>query len=123
MKIIVHEKFDFIEIQLNMKEKILSVHGSFENIPVENIKKVSTLEPESSWNDIKSPGTDVGLFKGGTFISSRGIEFWCVYKHKKPHYLVIELKEHRFARIILTVKNNIEIKNKIENILERIDEN
>ena len=117
MKITIHDRFDFIEIQLSTKEKILSFHGSFANIPINSIKKVSTSTPKSSWNDIKLPGTDIGFFKAGTFITSRGTEFWCVYKRKSRSYLVIELKDHRYARIILTTDENNEIKNKIEAIL------
>ena len=39
MKVIIDDKFDYFEIKLGFKEKIVSFHGSFEKVPISKIKR------------------------------------------------------------------------------------
>jgi hypothetical protein len=74
-------------------------------IPVNHIKAVSTAKAQSSWAEIRSPGTCIpGIIKVGTYYSSRGKEFWYVTEDK--NYLTLELKDESFQRIIMTIEEN-----------------
>lgn len=74
-------------------------------IPLAHIASVTTDEPPSSWTEIRAPGTFLpGVIKAGTYYTPRGREFWYVTKDKD--YLVLELRDEPFKKIILTLEQN-----------------
>ena len=74
-------------------------------IPLAHIKQVTTAKPQSSWKDLRSPGTFLpGVIRAGTYYTERGKEFWYVTKDR--NYLVIELKDEPYQRIILNADDN-----------------
>lgn len=86
-------------------------------IPVERITSVTTDKPPSSWTEIRAPGTFLpGVIKAGTYYTPRGKEFWYVTRDKD--YLVIELQNEPFKKIILTLDQN---QSWLERILESKD--
>lgn len=97
---------DTLQIELDFWEQVWSVRfDKTINIPISNIVSVSTAEPQSSWAEIKAPGTAwPGLIKAGTYYSSRGKEFWYVTRDKD--YLSLELQDEEYKRVILNVDNN-----------------
>ena len=119
MKVSIDEKFDYFEIKLGIKEKIASFHGSFEKVPISKVMSISNDIPERSWKDMKMPGTDLPGFRAGSFTTTRGHEFWYAHFKKESSYLVIELTGDTYDRIILTVENNIELKEKFDKLLEK----
>lgn len=74
-------------------------------IPLEHIELATTEEPQSSWSELRAPGTFIpGLIKAGTYYTSRGKEFW--YVTKQEDYLSLELKNENYKRIILTIDDS-----------------
>ncbi|WP_316505838.1 hypothetical protein [Nitrosopumilus sp.] len=119
MKIFIDDKFDYFEIKLGFKEKIASFHGSFEKVPLSKVKSVSNDIPQKSWKDMKNPGTDLPGFRAGSFTTLRGHEFWYANLKKESNFLVIELQDDTYDRIILTVDNNTELKEKFDRLIEK----
>ena len=119
MKITIDDKFDYFEIKLGIKEKIASFHGSFEKVPLSKVKSVSNDIPERSWKDMKNPGTDLPGFRAGSFTTPRGHEFWYARFKKESDFLVIELTDDTYDRIILTVNNNTELKEKFDELIKK----
>jgi hypothetical protein len=95
-----------LTIQLSIAERLLAVRLKRDiTIPLRNIVAVSTERPESSALDLRVPGTYVpGLIKAGTYYTRGGREFW--YATRKKTYLVLDLKDARFRRVVLTVDDN-----------------
>jgi hypothetical protein len=88
-----------LNIELSTVEKFFSLHGSFV-IPWSHITQVKAAEPESSWWDLRAPGTFVpGVIKAGTYYTKRGKEFWYYRQGKDP--LVLELRDEKYRRIVL----------------------
>ena len=117
MKLVFHDTH--LQIKLNIKERITSFHGSFDKIPYEKIKYATNDTPQTSMKDIKMPGTDLfNVFRAGSFITSRGHEFWHA-SLKKNNFLIIELEKDKdtFDRVILSIDNNKELKDKINNLI------
>jgi hypothetical protein len=57
-----------LRIELNTPEKIFTLHGSF-TISVSHITEAKAAEPETSWRDLRAPGTFFpGIIKAGTTI-------------------------------------------------------
>ena len=97
-------KEDFLLIGLRWWEKILSVHGSLK-IPLSHIASAHTNQPVPTWKEVKCPGTQLpGVIKAGTYYSKRGKEFWYVTRAKG--ILCIELREERFARLVLGTEDS-----------------
>ena len=95
-----------VRIELEWYEQLWAFHlsNTFE-IPLAHIAHVTTDEPASSWAEIRAPGTCVpGLIKAGTYYTSRGKEFW--YVTQDNDYLVLELQDEPFKKIILTLSEN-----------------
>lgn len=70
-------------------------------IPLNHIDRATTEEPQSSWTEIRAPGTFVpGVIKAGTYYSSRGKEFW--YVTSDHDYLTLDLNNETIRRMILT---------------------
>ncbi|MCE9651632.1 MAG: hypothetical protein K8Q89_01020 [Nitrosarchaeum sp.] len=103
-------------IKFSTLEKILGVHWSF-TIPLDTISEISYERPVQSLREIRMPGTFFpGIIKAGTYLTNRGREFW--YTTRNKSFLIIELKNGFYKRIVLSV--NESIKNKIQ---EKIREN
>jgi hypothetical protein len=68
---------------------------------------------------MKNPGTNFPGFRTGSFTTTRGHEFWCANLKKELNYLIIELTDDTYDRIILTVDDNCEIKEKIDCLIEK----
>ena len=73
MKILLYDFF--LEINLSLVEKILSIHGSFCQIPFSDIILATNDIPKSSWKDIRMPGTNLGFFRAGTYFTPRDGNF------------------------------------------------
>ena len=102
---------DKLRIRLSLLEKILSVHGSFE-IPLDQVKGVTTETPRSKWRDIKLPGIYMPrVIKAGSYLTGRGREFWHVVRWR--NFLTIELRDSSYRRIILSLTDNQEWSNRI----------
>ncbi len=95
-----------IRIELEWYEQLWAFNwdSTFE-IPLAHIAGVTTDEPPSSWTEIRAPGTFLpGVIKAGTYYTFRGREFWYVTKDKD--YLVLELQDEPFKKIVLTLDSN-----------------
>ncbi|HAG79603.1 MAG TPA: hypothetical protein DCL61_00215 [Cyanobacteria bacterium UBA12227] len=74
-------------------------------IPLTHIENATTNEPPSSWTEIRAPGTFLpGVIKAGTYYTPRGKEFWYVTKDRD--YLVLELCDESFKKMIFTLDQN-----------------
>ncbi|MBW4636631.1 MAG: PH domain-containing protein [Gloeocapsa sp. UFS-A4-WI-NPMV-4B04] len=95
-----------LQIKLTFLEQFLAFRFRKNlEIPLAHIKQVTTTKPQSSWKDLRSPGTSIpGVISAGTFYTNRGKEFW--YVTKDINYLVIELKDESYQRIILNIDDN-----------------
>jgi hypothetical protein len=92
-----------LKIDLKDLQKVLAIRGGFK-IPLEHIVKATTETPETSWREIRAPGTYLpGVIKAGTYYTPRGREFW--YATKKG-CLVLELKNESYKRIVLSIDGN-----------------
>ncbi|AFY68858.1 hypothetical protein Pse7367_0552 [Thalassoporum mexicanum PCC 7367] len=87
-------------------EKLFAFHfGGIITVPIEHITAVSTTKPEFSWKTLRAPGTGLpGVLMAGTFYTENGREFW--YIKRDPNYLVIDLKDEYYKRIVLTLDNH-----------------
>jgi len=105
-------------IKFTILEKILGVHWSF-TIPLNTISDIHTNSPTYMSHGLKFLGTFFPrLIKAGTYLTSRGKEFWYTTRNKK--FLSIELQQGFYKRIIISVNENESIKNKT---LEKIGRN
>ena len=74
-------------------------------IPLVHIENATTNEPPSSWTEIRAPGTFLpGVIKAGTYYTPRGKEFWYVTKDRD--YLVLEMRDESFKKMIFTLDQN-----------------
>lgn len=107
---------DKVRIELEWYEQLWAfTWDKIWEIPLSHIESVTSAEPQSSWAEIRAPGTSLpGVIKAGTYYSSRGKEFWYVTRQKD--YLTLELKEESFRRIILTIDNSEEWVSRINQI-------
>jgi hypothetical protein len=96
-----------LQIEFTLKEQLLAVrwHRIWQ-IPLAHITQVTTTEPQSNWKELRAPGSFIpGVVKAGTYYTNRGKEFW--YVDRETDYLTVELQNESYARIILTVGNNL----------------
>jgi hypothetical protein len=104
MKLILEKKM--LKIDLVWWEKLLSCHGSLE-IPLCNIETVSENLPQYSWKTIRCPGTGFPwVISAGTFYAKR--EKWdkeFLYCTRGKKFLVIDLKNESYRRVVLGVEN------------------
>jgi len=85
-------------------------------IPLANIKGVTTEEPQSNWAEIRAPGTFLpGVIKAGTYYTGRGKEFWYVTKEKD--YLTLELQHEPYQRIVLTIDQSADWIQRINSVI------
>jgi len=97
---------DKLKIEFTLKEQLLAarLHKNWQ-ISLAHIQQVTTAKPESSWKELRAPGSNFpGVIKAGTYYTKRGKEFWFVCKDSD--YLVIELEDESYKRIILNVDDN-----------------
>ena len=96
-----------LQIEFTVKEQFLAVRfNKLWEIPLSHIQQVTTTAPQTTWKELRSPGTSLpGLVRAGTYYSKRGKEFWLV-NQRKDNYLTIELQDENYRRIIITVENN-----------------
>ncbi|MBW4644651.1 MAG: hypothetical protein KME23_16950 [Goleter apudmare HA4340-LM2] len=95
-----------LKIEFTLKEQLLAVRWQkIWQIPLSHITQVTTAEPQSSWKELRAPGSFIpGVVKAGTYYTNRGKEFW--YVNRETDYLTIELQNESYKRIILTVDNS-----------------
>ncbi|BAY82212.1 hypothetical protein NIES267_16910 [Calothrix parasitica NIES-267] len=98
---------DNLKIEFTVKEQFLAVRfKKLWEIPLSHIQQVTTTAPQTSWKELRSPGTSLpGLIKAGTYYTDRGKEFWLV-NQRKDNYLTIELQDEKYKRIVMTVEDN-----------------
>ncbi len=99
-----------LKIEFTLKEQFVAVRlNKLWEIPLSQIKQVTTTAPQTTWRELRSPGTFIpGLVKAGTYYTKRGKEFWYV-NYRQPNYLNIELhseSDKSYNRIILTIDNH-----------------
>lgn len=97
---------DKLQIELEWFEQLWAFHlHKLISIPLTHISNVTTDEPQSTWAEIRAPGTFLpGVIKAGTYYTRRGKEFW--YVTSERNYLTLELQHEPYQRIILTTDNN-----------------
>ncbi len=96
-----------LKIEFTVKEQFLTVRfNKLWEIPLSHIQQVTTTAPQTTWKELRSPGTSLpGLVRAGTYYSERGKEFWLV-NQRKDNYLTIELQDENYKRIVMTVEDN-----------------
>lgn len=93
-------------IQMEWYEQLLAftLHNPIV-VPLDHLLQVTTEEPASRWTDLRAPGTHLpGVIKAGTYYTRQGREFW--YATVDHQFLVLELREEPYQKIVLTVENN-----------------
>lgn len=97
---------DQLKIDLDWWERFWAFYYNADlHIPLSHIKQVSIEEPSSSWADARLPGTYLpGVIKAGTYYTDRGKEFW--YATRSGRYLVLELENEFYKKIVLTIDQN-----------------
>ena len=97
-------KKNMLSITLDKSETLLSIKHSLK-IPLKHVKRVHARQPKTVWREIRAPGSFIpGVIKAGTYYTPRGKEFWYITRKKKP--LVIELKDEKYKRLVLGVREN-----------------
>lgn len=94
-----------LELHLNNRERLWAFHVSPKiAVPLPQITAVSpTAPPNDPWM-IRAPGTGLpGVLVAGTFYSRRGREFWYVYYTPQDPYLVLDVAEGYYKRLVLTL--------------------
>jgi hypothetical protein len=97
---------DQLVIQLDWYEQLLAftLHNPIV-VPLDHLLQVDAEEPPSRWTDLRAPGTYLpGVIKAGTYYTRHGREFWYATVDRK--FLVLELREEPYQKIVLTVENN-----------------
>jgi len=125
VKVIVHEKY--VELISNVFEKFTTLPN--EKIPIEKISFVSNGFLESYWHnrdigifDSRKDSRSIlgGRYRVGIFTSHDGDkEYWNVYEKQYDGYLVIELEDFEYRRILLTIRDNVKIKEQIEKLIRK----
>ncbi len=91
-----------LHIDFSFWEKVWGMHGSF-SIPRSHIVEITHAAPQSSWKDLRAPGTFLpGVIKAGTYYTPRGKEFWYVTR-KNRQFVTVELRDERYKRIVLSL--------------------
>jgi hypothetical protein len=82
----------------------VSLSKTFE-IPLAHIERVSTEKPTSTWTEIRALGTSIpGVIKAGTYYTGSSKEFW--YATRDKDYLVLDLRDELYQKIVLTADQN-----------------
>lgn len=77
-------------------------------IPLAAITQVSTEPAEMGRWDLRAPGTAwPRVIRAGTYYTQRGRELWSVQAPQEPEgYLVLDLQESHYQRVVLKLPNN-----------------
>lgn len=99
-----------LKIQLESSERLWAFHlsGHIE-VPLESIQSVRLERPETTWHELRAPGTCLpGFIKAGTYYTQRGREFWYVLRASKgaangesQNCLCLDMSEGYYKRIVL----------------------
>ena len=111
---------DRLTIEIEWYEQLWAVSlGRQIHIPLVNIDRVSTTEPQTTWMEVRAPGTFIpGVIKAGTYFSKGTKEFWYVTSDK--NYLTLELQNESCRRIVITIPDNIDWGRRIDRSLDEI---
>lgn len=95
-----------LEIKLRPLEQLAAFKLDGEiAVPLDAIERVSTERPPTEWLSLRIPGTHLpGVLKAGTYYTRQGPEFWFAVGGRG--FLVIELRDQRYKRIVLTPEDN-----------------
>ncbi len=92
-----------LRIEFSFWETVWGMKRSF-GVRLEQITEAHGREPQAAWTDLRMPGTYVPwLIMAGSYWTRRGWEFW--YVVRKQPFITLELKDHRYKRIILSMKD------------------
>jgi hypothetical protein len=108
---------DQLTIELEWYEQLWSVTLERQlRIPLAQIDRVNTTEPQTTWMEVRAPGTFLpGVIKAGTYYTKFGKEFW--YVTSDQSYLVLELRNAAYRRIVLTIADHLTWKEQIDQAL------
>jgi hypothetical protein len=97
---------DRLRIEFEWYERLWAVRiDSTMDIPLIHISAVTVAEPQSSWAELRAPGTFLpGVIKAGTYYTKQGREFW--YATDDRNYLTLELRDEPYRRIVMTLPDN-----------------
>jgi hypothetical protein len=92
-----------LQIEFEWYEQIWAVRlDRVMEIPIAHIRSMTTTEPQSSWAELRAPGTFLpGVIKAGTYYTKQGKEFWYVTDDR--NYLTLELEDEPYRRLVLTI--------------------
>jgi hypothetical protein len=105
---------DQLRIELTRMERFWSVHvGKTITVPLAQIRDVTMDAPQTNWQEIRSPGTEVpGVIKAGTYYHDRIRSFW--YTQPKKPVLALELAPDAYYRkIVLAIDDNLDWRDRI----------
>ena len=93
-------------VDLDWQERLWACHiGSAIQVPLEQIVAVSCDRPDTSWREIRAPGTFFpGAIRAGTYYTERGREFW--YATPPWQILNLRLRDHYYKGIYLSLADN-----------------
>jgi hypothetical protein len=111
---------DRLTIELEWYEQFWAVMLERQlHIPLTNIDRVSTTEPQTTWMQVRAPGTFVpGVIKAGTYYSQGSKEFWYVTSDK--NYLTLELQNESYRQIVLTIPDSLAWEERINRALDEL---
>jgi hypothetical protein len=111
---------DRLIIELEWYEQLWAVTLDRQmRIPLDRIERVTTVEPQSNWAEVRAPGTFLpGVIKAGTYYTKRGKEFW--YVTSDQDYLTLELHDESYRRIVITIPDNIAWGERIDRALNEL---
>lgn len=98
----------YLEVHLNFLDRVSTLQPSFK-VPLNDIRG-ATLDPGviPSQLGFRAPGTGLPwVIAAGTWFKNGDRQFVCWYRGHTP--VVIELKNHKFARLILGSKDAREL--------------
>jgi hypothetical protein len=95
-----------LQIEFEWYEQIWAVRlDRVLEIPIAHIRSITTDEPQSSWAQLRAPGTFLpGIIKAGTYYTKQGKEFWYVTDDR--NYLILELTDEAYCRLVLTIPDH-----------------
>jgi hypothetical protein len=111
---------DRLTIELEWYEQFWAVTLEQQlHIPLTNIDRVSTTEPQTTWMEVRAPGTFVpGVIKAGTYYQKGSKKFWYVTSDK--NYLTLELHNESYRQIVITIPDNVAWEERINRALNEL---
>ncbi len=96
-----------LKIDLEFWERVWAMYFNADlYIPLDHIVRASTEKlSDHPLRQVRLPGTFLpGVIKAGTYYTGDGREFW--YVNRSDSFLVLELENEFYKRIVLTVDRN-----------------